>query len=101
VLSPSSSSSAPLPLLYVWLYGQPAYMAGAQDPQEAAKQQFEALGSGKLFAAWDAINALPEGSKVLCLGDAQTFYLERTPAYAVVFNQPLIEAVLAHAADVC
>ena len=90
---------APLPLLHVWFLSQPACMAGAEGPQAAARRQFETLGNASLFAAWEAINALPEGAKTLWLGDAQTFYLDRTPEYSVVFNQPLLEKVLAQTQD--
>jgi len=89
----------PLPLLHVWLLSQPAYMAGVEELQEAARQQFEKEGGASWFSAWEAINALPEGSKTLCLGDAQTFYLDRPPEYSVVFNRPLLEEVLAHTDD--
>ena len=87
----------PLPLLHVWLLSQPAYMAGVEEPQQAARRQFESLGGASWFGAWEAINALPAGSKTLCLGDAQTFYLDHTPEYSVVFNRPLLGEVLAHA----
>lgn len=85
---------APLPLLYVWMLSRPAYMAGVEEPREAAGRQFQALGNANWFAAWEAVNALPPGSQALCLGDAQTFYLDATPAYSVVFNQSLLEEVL-------
>lgn len=39
---------------------------------------------------------LPEKSKVLFIGEAQTFYCARTPAYSVVFNQSLLEEALHH-----
>jgi len=90
---------APLPLAYVWLLGRPAYMAGLEEPREAAREQFNMLGNKTWFEAWDAVNALPEGTKVLCLGDAQTFYLDRAPEYCVVFNEPLLDEVLANADD--
>ena len=85
---------APLPLLYVWLFSRPAYMAGVEEPQAAAREQFRVLGNPSWFEAWQGINALPPGSKVLCLGDAQTFYLDSTPVYSVVFNEPLLEECL-------
>ncbi len=40
-----------------------------------------------------ALNALPEGSRVLLVGEARTFYLRRPCTYATVFNRhPLEEA---------
>lgn len=39
-----------------------------------------------------AINALPEGSRVLLVGEARTFYLRRPCTYATVFNRHPLEA---------
>ena len=38
--------------------------------------------------------SLPPTSRVLFIGEAQTFYCERTPSYSVVFNESLLEEAL-------
>ncbi|MCY3021003.1 MAG: hypothetical protein NTW87_18460, partial [Planctomycetota bacterium] len=86
----------PLPMVYVCLMSRPAHIAGREDARQAAREQYRLLGQANWYDAWEAVNALPEGSKTLFLGDAQTFYLDRTPAYAVVFSPPLLEEVLKH-----
>jgi hypothetical protein len=87
----------PLQALMVWSLSRPGAAAGLEPPQDAARAQYHAIGNSTWYEAWETINALPEGSKVLCLGDAQTFYLDRTPAYSVVFNRSLLEEVMARA----
>jgi 4-amino-4-deoxy-L-arabinose transferase-like glycosyltransferase len=45
--------------------------------------------------AADYINGLPEESRILLVGDAQTYYLQRPIVYSVVFNDGAIQALLA------
>jgi hypothetical protein len=86
----------PLPMMYLSL-SRPDWICGLETPADAARRQYHTYGNGDNFEAWRTINALPAGSKVLCVGDAQTFYLERSAAYSVVFNPSLLETALAKA----
>ena len=88
----------PLTVLHVWLLSQPDLVTGIASTEDSARQQYHIAGdcSPDTFEAWLAINKLPPDSRVLCIGDQQTFYLDKTPEYAVVFNTPLIEEILNH-----
>ncbi|HYG78377.1 MAG TPA: hypothetical protein VEK08_25465 [Planctomycetota bacterium] len=92
-------SMGPLSILYVWSLTRIDHLAGREDAKTAAREQYTLFGNANWFAAWAAINELPSGSRVLFIGDAQTFYLEKTPVYSVVFNPHLLEEVLAEADD--
>ena len=88
----------PVPMLYVWLLSNPAYFAGQQSPREAAQQDYHIHGDcgAAAYDAWQGINNLPAESKVLFMGDSQTFYLDKTPVYSTVFNSHLLEELIAH-----
>ena len=87
----------PLMMLSVWLQSRPDQMLGLESPQDSAAAQYsfvDPTGTGAIFEAYRKINELPAGSKVLFIGDAQTFYADQTPLYSVVFNTPLLEEIL-------
>jgi hypothetical protein len=85
----------PLPMRMLSL-ANPDTIVGLESLQDSARQLHHALGpsSADRFEAWRKVNALPANVRVLCIGDAQTFYLDRTPAYSVVFNSSLLEQAL-------
>lgn len=92
---------APISALVISDSMRPDYVAGLESPRDAARLEYHAHGDcgPPAFEAWRAVNALPAASKVLFLGDAQTFYVDQAPAYSVVFNQSLLEAALIESAD--
>ncbi|HEY3318880.1 MAG TPA: hypothetical protein VGP72_00180 [Planctomycetota bacterium] len=90
---------APLSTLLIWWLARADAIIGKEDPATAAQQQYERFGNRNWFESWRAINALPSDAKVLFIGDAQTFYLDRTPAYSVVFSPHVLERVLPFAQD--
>jgi len=90
---------APLSILYVYSLSRPARGIGAEEAQTAAREQYTAFGNKNWFDAWSALNALPADSNVLFIGDAQTFYLDKTPHYSVVFNPHLLEEILRQSSD--
>jgi len=83
----------PLTLFSVWLYSRPEFVEGAEAPEEAARKQYCMLGNPAWFEGWRALNALPPGSKALLLGEAQTYYLDKTPVYSVFARSPLQDAL--------
>ncbi|HLX62304.1 MAG TPA: hypothetical protein VKX17_13580 [Planctomycetota bacterium] len=82
---------APLQTLWVWALSSREGVAGA-DTKTAAEAQFAS--PLPAYIAAQVVSQLPDNSRVLFVGEAQTFYCERTPAYSVVFNtSPLEEAL--------
>jgi hypothetical protein len=88
----------PLPMRMLSL-SNPDTIVGLESLQDSARRLHHAFGpsTADRFEAWRRINALPANAKVLCIGDAQAFYLDRTPAYTVVFNASLLEEALSKA----
>ncbi len=89
----------PLTMLFVQMQSRPEYISGAEDGSSAARFHYYQHGNRNWFDGWQGMNALPPNSKVLMIGDAQTFYLDRTPVYSVVFNEGLLERILKSAGD--
>lgn len=78
------------------LYVQHLYADGRKLPLEGADRFFlDGLGGGHEHLA--TINhALPQGARILVIGDAKAFYFRRRIDYCVVFNRnPFVEAVRA------
>jgi len=88
---------APLQFYVVHSNSNPDAIVGVMSPQDAARRQYHMLGNAVNFEAWRAIDALPSGSRTLFVGDAQTFYLRETPEYATVFDDSMLQEVLANA----
>jgi hypothetical protein len=83
---------APLQLTWQWLMSSREGIAAA-DLKESVDAQFEGKPPNAYIGAL-VIGKLSPNARVLFIGEAQTFYCERTPAYSVVFNPSLLEAAL-------
>lgn len=84
----------PLSMVFVYQYSRPSYISGSEDGVSASQNHYSEHGSRNFMNGWTAVNALPAEANVLFIGEAQTFYLNRTPTYSVVFNESLLERVL-------
>jgi hypothetical protein len=84
----------PIAMVFVYQYSRPSYISGAEDGISASQNYYSEHGSRNFMNGWSAVNALPAETNVLFIGEAQTFYLNRTPTYSVVFNESLLERVL-------
>ena len=84
---------APLQAEWTALYSSREGVAGNSSLLDTAKAQFMGEPVLALVGVYPH-SALPEKSGVLFIGEAQTFYCERTPSYSVVFNESLLEEAL-------
>ncbi len=84
---------APLQLGWVWLSSSREGVSGNGTWVDTAHAQFLDVPPMALTGAL-AQSQLPEGSRVLFIGEAETFYNARTPSYSVVFNESLLEKTL-------
>lgn len=76
-------------LVRMGLGESPASLLGVYAPRTILRRRL-----GPTYAGMEAVNALPEGSRVLLLGEARTSYLTMPHVYATVYDShPLLEAL--------